>query len=190
MKPKRHDIVYDLCTGSGIIPVLLSKNKNIPKAIYAMDISYEAISLLERTISDNNLDFIVPIRADLREFKTVGEQNADMISVNPPYFRQGSGKERQSFSQAHARHELSCNLTDIARAAKRLLKYGGYLKMCHIPERLTDVICTLRENNLEPKEIIFINGYNNPVPWLFLVSAKKGGKPGIKISFKPMTEGI
>jgi len=175
---RRKDIIYDLCTGSGIIPALLAKKR--PKIIYAVDISREAITLLEKSVNDNNLDFVIPICADLRTMSPINA--ADLVTVNPPYFKQGTGKTRNSPEQAAARHEISCNLSDIAAAAGRLLKYGGYLKMCHKPERLADVICTLREHNLEPKEITFIVNKGKQTPRLFLLSAKKGGKAGCGVT--------
>ena len=180
-KPKRKDTVCDLCTGCGIIPLLFCK-KDPPKKIYAVDIQEEAIDLLRISAEENGLSGIIqPVLCDLKS-PDVPRETMDMVTVNPPYFRSRSGLERLSKAQAIARHELLCSLDDVVQAADYLLKYGGTLKMCHIPERLTDVICTFRKYKIEPKVITFVQNKEGDQPWLVLISGKKGAKAGLKIT--------
>ena len=87
-----------------------------------------------------------------------------------------------SEAQAAARHEILCNINDVVKTSARLLKYGGSLKMCQIPLRLADVICSMRENGIEPKSITPVVNRIGEKPWLFLISGKKGGKPGMEIT--------
>lgn len=183
-KPKRKDIVCDLCTGCGIIPLLFCK-KDPPQKIYAIDIQEEAIDLLKMSIADNNLDNIIePVLCDLKT-PIVPRETIDMVTVNPPYFVAQTGLERLSKAQAIARHELLCSLDDVVKAADFLLKYGGTLKMCHVPDRLCDVMCAMRKYKIEPKIITFVQNKEGDQPWLFLISGKKGGKSGLKIT-KPL----
>lgn len=184
---RRDSVVVDLCTGCGIIPLIFCKNTP-PAKIYAIDIQSEAIELLKTTIAQNNLsDTIFPILCDLRELSQdlITFECADIVTVNPPYMTDGSGAERLSKAQAIARHELMCNINDVCRAAARLLKYGGLLKMCHRPERLADVICAMRESGIEPKQLTFVQNTAREKPWLILVSGKKGAASGMVIE-KPM----
>ena len=75
---------------------------------------------------------------------------------------------------------LLCDLEGVIRAASLLLKYGGYLKMCHIPERLADIFCLMRKYGIEPKVMRFAHHRDtSEKPYLVLVSGKKGGKPGL-----------
>ena len=69
-----------------------------------------------------------------------------------------------------------------------LIKYGGSLKICHIPERLTDLICLMRKYGIEPKIIRFAHNKPEEKPYLVLVSGKKGGKSGVIVE-KPMIVG-
>lgn len=179
--------VCDLCTGCGIIPLIFCKNAN-PKLIYAMDIQEEAITLLQKTVEENSLqDVVKPILCDLRSISqdVMKYESVDIVTANPPYMTGGSGFTKESEAQAIARHELMCTVEDVCAAAAKLLKYGGSLKMCHRPERLSDVICAMRSNHIEPKSISFVFNSTNDKPWLFLISGKKGANPGMIVE-KPM----
>ena len=183
----KNDVVCDLCTGCGIIPLILCKNAP-PRLIYAMDIQEEAISLLQKSVAENGLrDVLKPILCDLRGFsqEVITYETVDVVTANPPYMTGGSGAEKTSRAQAIARHELMCNIGDVCGAAARLLKFGGLLKMCHRPERLSDVICAMREAHIEPKSITFVHNNIADRPWLFLISGKKGAAPGMTVE-KPL----
>ncbi len=184
IKPMRKHIVCDLCSGCGIIPFLLYNSENRPTKIYSLDIAPEANELINKSVEKNNLgDYIFPILEDLKSIIKIPQESVDIVSVNPPYFKSRSGLERKSADQANARHELLCDIDDVTTAAARLLKFGGQLKMCHIPDRLPDVILAMRRVNIEPKRIVFISAKvsEKSKPWLFLISGKKGAKPGLII---------
>lgn len=184
---RRNSVVCDLCTGCGIVPLIFCKNI-MPRLIYAVDIQDEAISLLCKTVKENGLENVIkPVLCDLRDIpqSVLARESVDIVTVNPPYMTGGSGYEKSSYAQAIARHELMCNIGDVCRAADGLLKYGGILRMCHRPERLADVICSMRENKIEPKSVTFVQNGINEKPWLFLISGKKGANPGMIVE-KPM----
>ncbi|MCL2696640.1 MAG: methyltransferase [Oscillospiraceae bacterium] len=175
LKPSQ--IIADLCTGCGIVPFMLA-GKNAAK-IYALDINENAVALLKESIRINSLDkLIFPVLEDLKNITSIPAGSVDLITMNPPYYKANDGFRRAG--EDTARHELLCTLDDCAAAASRLLKFGGRLAMCHIPERLSDVICTLRKYNLEPKVLQIMSNKKNE-PRLLLVDAKKGGKPSLTL---------
>ena len=179
--------VCDLCTGCGIIPLIFCKNVH-PKHISAVDIQKEAIDLLEMTVEENSLQKIInPVLCDLRNITQdiLEYESFDIVTANPPYMTGGSGLMKGSEAQRIARHEIMCTVENVCAAAAKLLKYGGSLKMCHRPERLSDVICAMRANKLEPKSVTFVYNSINDKPWLFLISGKKGANPGMIVE-KPM----
>ena len=75
--------VLDLCTGSGCLAVLASRN--FPNArIDAVDISRDALEVAARNIADYGLEDRVTLhRGDL--FKPIGGKRYDLIMSNPPY---------------------------------------------------------------------------------------------------------
>ncbi len=183
---RKNQIVCDLCTGCGIIPLIFCKNEP-PKKIFALDIQNEAIELLKKTAEENGLNEIEPVLGDLREmpFDKIARESVDLVTANPPYMISGSGYEKLSKAQAVARHELLCSISDVCGAAAAVLKYGGLLKMCHRPERLSDVICAMRAANIEPKSVTFVQNMAGERPWLFLISGKKGANAGMNVE-KPI----
>lgn len=75
--------VLDLCTGSGCLAILASRN--FPNAeIDAVDISKDALEVAARNVSDYGLDDRLTLhRGDL--FKPLGNKRYDLIITNPPY---------------------------------------------------------------------------------------------------------
>jgi len=180
-KQAANKTICDLCSGCGVIPVVLADKK--PRKIYAVEIDAEAVSLLKRTVGENNLGFIEVMGGDLRDsglLSEIGRESADLVTANPPYYPDGSGYERNR--QKSARYEKECELTDVIGAAAYLLKYGGELKMCMTAARFADCVCLMRERGIEPKEAVFIMKKENAR--LFLISGKKGAKPGMRISMR------
>jgi ribosomal protein L3 glutamine methyltransferase len=75
--------VLDLCTGSGCLAILASRN--FPNAeIDAVDISKDAIEVAARNVADYGLAHRLTLhRGDL--FKPLGDKRYDLIISNPPY---------------------------------------------------------------------------------------------------------
>jgi len=183
-KVKSGQVVCDLCTGCGIVPFLLisGKAKPRPSKIYAADINDDAIELLRESVRVNELDEIIfPVHEDLKHITQIQGETIDIVTMNPPYYKADDGFKRETGGTA--RHELLCTLDDAVKAASKLLRFGGRLYMCHIPERLADVICALRTHGLEPKSIKFSANRKDEAR-LVLVDAKKGGKPGLKVNWE------
>lgn len=182
--------VCDLCSGCGVIPLFFCKGEKPPKRIYAVELQSEAVELIKRSAEENGLqEKIIPVQADLcdREAlaRLVPREKMDMVTVNPPYYRENSGKERLSQAQRLARHEIACDLEQVIGAADLLLKYGGVLKMCHLPERLAEVFYRMQMRKIEPKRLTLVYNKAGEKPWLALIEGKKGGKTGLVIE-KPL----
>lgn len=178
---KGNDIICDLGTGCGIIPLAISVQKpGVP--IFAVDIQPKAIEQLKNGIRESNLENITPILADLKELPPeMPFHKFSLVICNPPYKASKAGVESLSEAQRIARHEVMCNINDICLVADRLLKFGGKLCICNRPERLADVISSMKQNHIEPKKLQFIAKDNNSAPWLFLIEGKKGAKPFLQV---------
>lgn len=81
--PLAVESVLDLCTGSGCLAILASRN--FPNAeIDAVDISKDALEVAARNVRDYGLqDRLTLYRGDL--FKPLGGKRYDLIISNPPY---------------------------------------------------------------------------------------------------------
>lgn len=178
---KRKDIACDMGTGCGIIPLIWCKGDT--KKIYALDIQPKAIKQVKKSLVHNGLgDRIIPVNCDLRSLKGVIEEGVfDLVTMNPPYKPVGTGIESISEAERIARHEVTCTVDNAVSAASKLLKYGGRFCMCHRPERLCDIIVSMRIGGIEVKKIRFVKQTEGKAPWLVLVEGKKGGKNGVTV---------
>lgn len=148
------NIIVDLCSGSGVIPVIISQKKKY-KSIYAVELQNEMYGLLTRNIEINGLkDNITPIHKNIKEFNL--REKVDIVVCNPPYKEVGTGVENDNNVKFIARHEKECTLEDVFECSSKILKQKGKLYLVHKPQRLTDLISCGRNYNLEPKKIRFV----------------------------------
>ena len=178
---KSKDIACDMGTGCGIIPLIWCKGKT--GSITAIDIQPKAISQLERSIELNKLEGrINAVNCDLRNLKGILDFGVySLVTMNPPYKPVGTGIESVAESERIARHEVTCNIDDAVLAAAKLLKFGGRFCMCHRPERLCDIIVSMRNGGVEVKRIRFVCQSEGKAPWLVLVEGKRGSKSHLSV---------
>lgn len=179
---RHRDLVADLGTGCGIIPMILYK-KYRPSHIWGIDIQPQAIQQFSQSVMDSKLDKILqPLCADLRSLKgLLPFDSFDLVTCNPPYETAGSGFLSANPAHQIARHELCCTIEDVCQTASQLLKTGGRFCLCHRPGRLTDVLTAMRRRRLEPKRLRFVAKDEHSAPWLFLAEGKKDAKPSLEV---------
>lgn len=175
---RKGDMVLDLGTGTGIIPVLLAA-KTDASAITAIEILPEMARLASRNAEMNRLDNIGVECIDLREYRT--GPKFDVVTANPPYMNVGGGLVNPQDSKAVSRHEVKCTLEDVVRTASQSLKHLGRFNMVHRPQRLTDIICTMRKHDLEPKQLRFVHPSSDREPSMILIRGLKSGRPMLKV---------
>ena len=167
----------DLGSGCGTIPLLWARN-NRKAQITAVELQEQGCDMARRSVEHNGLDIEV-VNADLRELKGKLPFGCfDLVACNPPYKLTGSGIKNPDEEKLLARHEESCTIDDVTAAAAKLLQFGGRLCMCQRPERLTDVLLSMRANSLEPKRLRFVQQRRGKAPKLFLIEGKRGSNAG------------
>ena len=171
----------DLCTGNGIIPILLSAKTDTPK-ICGLEIQENICNMAQRSVKLNGLNPRVEItQGDLKNAAEIyGKSSFDKITCNPPYMKSGSGLLNDADAKIIARHEILCTLEDVIRVSAQLLIPMGKLFMVHRPSRLTDIICTMREYKIEPKLLRLVCPAVGKPPNLVLISGAKGGSSELK----------
>lgn len=175
----RNKIGADLGSGTGIIPLLLSSREKAAK-INAVEVQESFCDLISQNAKLNSFeDRIIPIHANVTDLKAadIGGE-IDFVTSNPPYMKTNSGKRNEHDEKYIARHEVCGDIDDFCACAYRLLKHGGKFYCVYRPDRLTDLICALCENRLEPKVITFVAATADSDPSMVLVRAIKGGASG------------
>ena len=186
IKAQKNGTAVELGGGTGII-TLLCASKNKFKTIYCTEIQKDFADIISRNATLNNLDDkIITVCDDIRNLKSANIGcEVDAVFSNPPYMKSDSGKRNEYDEKFIARHEVFGNIGDFCACAKRLLKHGGSFYCVWRPDRLTDLICAMRENSLEPKEMCFVHANTKSAPSMVLVRAKKGASSSVNI-YEPL----
>lgn len=175
---KKSAKVLDLCSGNGIIPLLLSQKSNAEK-IYGIEIQDAVAEMAARSVSLNKLeDKIEIVNGDLKDSERIfGKRFFNNITCNPPYKENGGGLTNKSDPTTLARHEILCSLEDTIRVSSILLEPYGKLCMIHRPERLADIISLMRKYKIEPKRLRFIHPSAHKTATMILVEGSLYGRP-------------
>jgi tRNA1(Val) A37 N6-methylase TrmN6 len=183
LREQRSGIAVELGGGTGIISLLCASREKF-KTIYCAEIQKDFADIITRNASLNNLDNkVISICDDVRNLKSASIGcEVDAVFSNPPYMKVDSGKRNDYDEKFIARHEVFGEIFDFCACAKRLLKHGGSFYCVWRPDRLIDLICAMRENNLEPKEMCFVHANTKSAPSMVLVRAKKGASASVVVS--------
>lgn len=174
---KKNNNVLDLCTGNGIIPILLSQ-KSDAKHITGVEIQQPVAEMAQRSIIMNKLsDKVEIIEDDLNNaLERFGKCSFDNITCNPPYKEAHGGLKNVGDIVTAARHEVYCTLDDVIRISSQLLKQYGKMTLIHRPERLVEIICFMKKYKLEPKRLRFVHPSINKTATMVLIEGAKYGK--------------
>lgn len=180
------DILLDLGTGTGIIPILLEAKTQCAH-LTGLEIQEESADMARRSVALNGLSHKIDIiTGDIKEADRIfPSASFDCITCNPPYMIGSHGLANPEEPKAIARHEILCTLEDVVRQAGKLLKPGGHFFMVHRPFRLAEIMTILSQYKLEPKRMRLVYPYVDKEPNMVLLEAVRGGRPRLAVE-KPL----
>lgn len=180
---KKPDIIVDLGTGTGVIPLILS-HKTRANTIIGVEVQVDSYDRACRNVIINGLEerlsFVNEDVKDIENWAKELKGNVDVVISNPPYFISGGGITNDLTPKTIARHETTAGLNDFLAAASYLLKPRADFFMVHRPSRLADICCYGRSNGLEPKGMCFVSPNMESAPNIVLVHMVKGGGKELK----------
>ena len=175
---KKGNAVLDLCSGNGIVPLLLAAKTEAGKLV-GVEIQEEAASLARRSVTLNREE------ERMEELRMKGGERLahrfQVVTANPPYMQ--SDLQNPDSKKLIARHEILCRFQDVAKAARFALDSRGKFFIVHRPKRRAEIISILRENKLEPKRLQMVHSYLNGEAKLFLMEAGKDA--GVELRILP-----
>lgn len=183
LRPSRRARAIELGAGTGIIS-LLAVTKEKAGSVVAVELQPEYAELCQRNFRLNRTeDRVRALNADVRDLSpaAIGYE-CDLVFSNPPYMQVDTGLPNVDRGKNTARHETAGSIYDFSAAAARLLKHGGTFSVVYRPDRLTDLIDSLRASGLEPKRMTFVAADTRTAPSMVLVESKKGGAPGLTVT--------
>ena len=182
VRPRPGDALVDLGTGCGIIPLILAF-RHPQTRIQGIEIQPELADIARINVSENRMQSCIQIhRMDLRALDHhVLSSPVDIVTANPPFRKQRSGRVNPNRQSAVARHEILATLMDYTTAANRLLRTGGKFILVYAAGRLADLMCELRAAGIEPKGCRMVHSRKGEPARLVLLESVKGARPGVDV---------
>ncbi|WAA12327.1 tRNA1(Val) (adenine(37)-N6)-methyltransferase [Fervidibacillus halotolerans] len=180
--PIQRGTIIDLCTGNGVIPLLLSSRTKAK--IIGVEIQKRIYDMAKRSVEYNQLEGQIQlVHDDMKNMPaTFGYGKFDVVTCNPPYF---PVKEQSMINEnehlAIARHEIYCTLEDVIRISTDLVRPGGKVAIVHRPGRLAELILLMKKYRLEPKRLRFVYPKLGKEANTILIEGIKDGNPDLKI---------
>lgn len=183
---KKGERALDLCTGSGVIPILL-KAKTEGKHFTGLEIQKRSADTARKSVAYNHLeDSVTIVTGDVKEAASIfGAASFEVVTCNPPYMTRQHGLTNELLPKTIARHEVLCTLEDVVAQAARVLVSNGRFYMVHRPFRLAEIMGVLMKYKLEPKRMQLVYPFVDKEPNLVLIEALKGGRSRITVE-KPL----
>ncbi len=182
VNPKPDDVVLDLGTGCGIIPLILAA-QHPALNIYGVEIQQRLADIAASNVKDNAFGERLHIfKTDMRRLtQHMFNEPVDIVVSNPPYRKVNAGRINPDCQRAMARHEIAITLAELTQTAARLLRTGGRFIVIYLAERLADLMSTMRSARIEPKKLRMIHSSRQSEAKLILVEGMKEGRPGMSM---------
>jgi tRNA1Val (adenine37-N6)-methyltransferase len=181
--PKPGDILMDIGTGCGIVPILLAFR--YPQVRYVgIEFQPKLAKIALKNVAANHMDNNINIlNQDIRTLKhEMVPTPMDWIVSNPPYWTANSGRINPNSERALARHEIHLSLHELVQVCRRFLKTGGRFATIYPVERLVDLFTEMRMAGIEPKWMQNVHSRQGDEAKLALVQGVMRGRPGLKMA--------
>lgn len=178
---RKRDRICDLCCGCGAV-LMQTAGRRDDTTLVGVEIQREPYEFIEKNIAENGLENrIKAVLGDIKDIKSMLPSSSfELVTANPPYRRVNSGLICENSAIEIARSEIMCTIEDVCAAASYLLCSGGRFALVHRPDRLTDVMCAMREYKIEPKRLKIVYAPSGTASFV-LVEGVRDGKSGINI---------
>ena len=172
---KKESRYMDLCSGTGIVGILISQSPFIDRASF-VEINPYFVAINKINLQINRIEGDVVCR-DIRDLSAhYPREYFDAISINPPYMKEGHGLKTINFHKDLAKIEGSEDfLAILFNVAFYLLRDKGELYMVHRVERLVDIFEASRKHKMEAKTMQFIRNKKSKKASLVLLRFVKNG---------------
>lgn len=173
---KKDDIVVDLGTGTGILPILLKGLYPEHKSI-GLEIQPDMCQMARRSLLLNEIEqYIDIIEGDIVDLpEQIVRNKYNVVITNPPYIKKGTGIISGNKSKMIARHEVVVTLSDVITAAGKLLIHKGRFYMINRPDRLDDIFIGMTKHKISIRRIRTVHPNFESAPNMILIEGVKDG---------------
>lgn len=185
---KDSSVTVDLCSGNGAVGLFMS-HKTRGK-IWEIELQPRLADMAKRSVELNNLENKIEVVNDDLDNATnyISKDSVDVITCNPPYFPNlDNSKKNPNKYLAIARHEITTNLDKINIVCSDLLKTNGKVFFVYRPDRLLELLDSMKSHDIMPKVIQFIHPRKQKDANMVLIEGIKSGKNGGTKVLPPIT---
>lgn len=174
--------VVELGAGTGAVGLMVAKRRR-DVTVQALEVQQSLYELLLVNIRENQLeDRVAALKGDVRQHQLLlSAHSADLVLMNPPYYRIGQGRVSPNRERAAAHQELHGTLRDFIVAAQYVLKPRGFLKLVLPPIRLSDLLFEVRKTDFSPQSARFIHAKPGRDAYLMEWVFRRGGSQQLSV---------
>lgn len=171
VRAKPSERIIDIGSGTGFLATMIHAETGA--STVGIELQTELYDMSVRSRALNGLDGVEFYNMDLRDApERFGDGSFDAAVCNPPYFSGGISNSAATFTQS--RHECTCDISDVARCCKRLVRYGGRLYTVYPTKGLFRLADALTGNGFKILRCRLVSSFENKPPYIALVEAKRG----------------
>ncbi len=155
----RGERVLDLGTGSGVVLLLLSHVSPSLRCGVGVEIQPALHDFAQRNFRENGMEG--RLEAVLGDFRgrppCMAGEPFDLVVSNPPYRRLGEGRRNPDPQKEIARHEVTCSMPGLFRAAGGCLSPKGRFALLGLPNRLPEMLACAESAGIRPEVLRFVH---------------------------------
>ncbi len=176
--PKYRSMVQDLGCGCGVVGLgLLLANTEKEVRLLGVDNDPEMVTCAmqnsKRLGLEHMTQFLHMSAAEIITSRSINPESMDLVLINPPYRRPGTGRIPENKSKKAATFVPDTGLEDFFKAAFFALKNKGKAGIVYPASRLNELLSGLDFYQLRPKRILPVQGRLERPASLVLVQAVK-----------------
>ncbi len=180
--PQPGELVVDLGTGCGIMPLILSHRYPATR-ITGIELQAELATLARKNMAENRVSETVSILT--QDIRTLEPSHlggcVDLVITNPPYKKKKSGRINPNPQKAIARHEIELTLAELLATAARILVPGGSFIIIFPAERLGELMQGMDKNGMGPATARFVHTKQNRSAKLVILTGTKNQRPAFTV---------
>ncbi len=184
--PARGASLLDLGCGCGVIGLIAMYRWGLRiRHLTAFEVQPQLAELARRNFRENG--FNGKCRVVLGDLRNILEflepESFSQVICNPPFYKEGSGRQNVDAESLLARHQILASLDDTVAAVAAVLRSGGCLVMVYPAEGLGELLTSLSARRFEAKRLQCVYSYPDPTATarMVVVSAVKNGGRGLQV---------
>ncbi|MBS3778998.1 MAG: methyltransferase domain-containing protein [Desulfovermiculus sp.] len=183
---KSGDRVLDVGTGCGVVGLgLCLMNMDKHPQVLGVDSEPDMVEAAENNTRKLGLEHVFQVRRldlrDIRSCSDIGPESFDLAVCNPPYRDMSQGRQPRDGGRIRACFEYTTHLPDFLRAMAYGVKNRGRVGLVYWVDRLSVMLSTLGQCQLEPKQVRMVHPSPTAPANLVLIKAVKKGRPGLQM---------